>query len=244
MNNLKTSWHHKLDAVATAFVFIAIGIPLIARNIGIIDYSVFNFLVSWKMLLIVIGIVQLMKQKLVAGAILLTIGFYFIVPAFPWWPGRAIITFWPVVFIGTGLITLFGKKNNNPFRKKWKKGESKSISQSEDGFVTAEVTFGSTHQIVLFDPVFKGAYLCASFAKVTLDLRKTRLEQPETIIEVECSFGGIELLVPSDWNVIIEAESAFSGYQDKRYKEHDVPDAEHKLIIRGELAFSGLEIKD
>lgn len=245
MNSLKSPWHQKLDAIVTALVFIAIGLLLIARNMGIIDNSVYRFLVSWQMILVVIGVTQLIKHKIIPGAILITVGVYFLFPRLPWWPGQAIFTFWPVVFIFTGVVILLTRLNSSKRQNTYlgNKSHASGVSFSQDGFVNSEVTFGSAHQIV-FDPYFKGARLFVSFGNTILDLRKTKLEEPETFIDIDCSFGGIEILVPPTWQIITEVDTALGGCHDKRYQVYSEMDFEHKLIIRGKLSCSGLEIKN
>ncbi|MCD7931343.1 MAG: cell wall-active antibiotics response protein [Tannerellaceae bacterium] len=245
MNSFKSPWHQKLDALVTALAFIAVGLLLIGKNIGIIDYSVYRFFVSWQMLLIVIGITQLIEHKIVPGAILITIGVYFLFPRLPWWPGQAVFTFWPVVFIFTGIVILLTRLNTSKRQTTYlgNKSQAKNMQSSQEGFVTSEVTFGSAHQIV-FDPYFKGARLWVSFGNIILDLRKTKLEDSETFIDIDCSCGGIEILVPPTWQVIIEMDTALAGCHDKRYHAYNEMDLEHKLIIRGKLSISGLEIKN
>lgn len=111
----------------------------------------------------------------------------------------------------------------------------------EDGFVKSDVSFGGAKHIVL-DPVFRGADLNASFGSIALDLRKTTLEAEVTYIQVNASFGGLELFVPSYWNVVIEVDATMGGVDDKRFVSSEI-DYSHKLVIKGDITFSGLEIK-
>ena len=97
-------------------------------------------------------------------------------------------------------------------------------------------------QIVL-DPVFKGARLKLTFAGTVLDLRKTTLAAEETYIDVESSFGGLELYLPEHWIVIDKVTPVFAGVEDKRFRPVTESDTTHKLIIRGSIQFSGIEIK-
>ena len=56
------SGHNRLNTVATAAVFIIVGLLFLGRNFGIIDSYLFHILVSWQMLLVVVGIVNLIKR--------------------------------------------------------------------------------------------------------------------------------------------------------------------------------------
>jgi len=241
MNAFKTypSWHRTLNIVATAFVFIATGLLFMGHNLGLIDSTLFHTLVSWQMLLIVIGVVMLIKRHFLSGLILITVGTYFLLPS-----TIAIGAYWPVllILIGIGiLLKLFNKSGKGPQMCKHS-AKTYENSMINDGFIASEVTFGEAKHIVL-DPVFKGADLNVTFGSITLDLRRTLLESEETFINLNMNFSGVELYIPSNWNVIFEAKTSLGGVDDKRFMAHDIDHA-HKLIIRGNITFSGVEIKN
>ncbi len=229
------SWHSKLNIIVTAAVFIIVGLLFLGRNLGFVENDLFYALVSWQMLLIVIGVVQLIKRNFIGGLVLIAVGSYFL------FPGMYMLgTYWPVflIIIGIGILFKLGKKGGNKWHHHPLKAEPIS---GGDGFVNSEVSFGGVKHIVL-DPVFKGATLNASFGSISLDLRRTKLETEVTIISIDISFGGIELFLPSNWNVIIEADTTLGGIDDKRFVSNEI-DYSHKLVIKGDITFSGLEIK-
>jgi len=188
------------------------------------------------MLLIVIGIVQLLKRNLMAGLILIAIGSYFLLPA-----SYGLGTYWPVllILIGIGILFKLGKRKDS--HSHHIDHYMESTVKGNDGYVKSDVSFGGAKHIVL-DPVFKGADLDISFGSIVLDLRRTKLEDEITYIDVDASFGGIEIFAPSDWNILVEAGTTLSGVQDKRLLSPQI-DQSHKVIIRGSLTFSGVEIK-
>lgn len=237
------AWHSRVNSVATAFVFIAVGILFLAEELGWIDYNLFRYLVSWKMLLIVIGVVQLIKKQLIPGAVLIAVGAYFLMPHTI---GFGI--FFPSLFILVGVIILFkrpkigGQISYEQTASTHSRNEDYQTFDSRDnGYVESNVTFGSVKHIVM-EPEFKGAHLQASFGSLVLDLRRTTLQKPETFIDIDASFSGIVLFMPTHWNVIADMDTALGGYDDKRYFNHDI-DNTHKVIIRGKAACSGIEIK-
>ena len=54
-----------------AFIFITAGVLLLARNLGWISYTLFGILVSWQMLLILLGIYLMLRRQILLGGILL-----------------------------------------------------------------------------------------------------------------------------------------------------------------------------
>lgn len=234
-HHVHRNWHRKLNIIVVASVFIIVGLLFLGRNLGYVDGYLFHILVSWQMLLIVIGLVQFIKRNFFGGLILVSIGSYFLLPA-----SYGLGTYWPVllIIIGIGMLFKLRNKRSEFFQRR---NFAKNTLSGTNGFVESDVSFGSAKHIVL-DPVFKGADLDVSFGSITLDLRRTTLEDEITYIQVDASFSGVEIFTPSDWNVVIEADATMGGVQDKRFVS-SVLDESHKLVIRGDISFSGLEIK-
>ncbi len=238
----RSTRHGGLNIVVVAAIFIFVGILFLGRNLGFVDYGVFRIFVSWQMLLIVIGLVSLTKRQSSSGIILIGVGAFFLIPRIMGVGHEWIGTYWPLVFVLIGILLLF--RLFRPERACPCLGNfaQETSYSTEKGFVNSVNTFGSVRQIVL-DPVFKGAKISNTFGGTILDLRHTVLEAQETFIDVDCTFGGIEIYVPSNWNIDIKTQNLAGGSDDKRYRSRDVIDSEHKLILRGNITFGGLEIK-
>ena len=80
----RLSQHSRLNTVTTAAVFIIVGLLFLGRNFGIIDSDLFGILVSWQMLLIVVGVVNLIKRHFFGGVITIAVGAYFLLPEISW----------------------------------------------------------------------------------------------------------------------------------------------------------------
>ena len=244
-SNFFTRRHRNLGGgkYLVAFLFIIVGILLGAKNMGWLSPYVFNIIVSWQVLLIVIGIYSLMRGEITRGLILNCVGIVFILPKLGIVAYGGIFS-WPVIFIVIGLIILLKPRRR---MHNWHYGNQDQINGDEksntvDGFVYSTNSFGEIRQTVN-DPVFKGANLKNSFGSNILDLRRTSLKEGETIIMVECSFGGIEIYAPNSWNIRTEVQSFMGGVEDSRLRGA-VTDTSRNLIIRGNLSFAGLTIKD
>lgn len=241
--------YHALNKVVTAAVFIIAGLTFLGRNLGLIDPYLFHIIISWQMLLIVIGISFFFKRNFWGGLTTTAIGCYFLLPEICGIDADMVKMFWPVLLIIAGLSILFNRKPNfnhcNWGRYRWGQGRydfAKEMYNSENGFVASDNTFGSIQQIVL-DPVFKGARLRNTFGGIVLDLRRTKLEVPETVIDVDCTFGGIEIYMPANWNLQSQVSAILGGCDDKRYHSGVEIDQEHILVVRGSVTFGGIEFK-
>ena len=239
--------YHKLNKFIAALVLVVAGIVILAHNLGAVNDYAFRIIISWQMLLIVMGATSLFKGNLLPGFALLGVGVYFLLPRIVGQEAEWLRNYWPVFLIFLGLILLF-RRHKSP-RNKWQRrrrcydgGGARRTERSSDGFVTVEVSFGNSQHIVL-DPVFRGADLTSGFGSITLDLRRTSLEAPETFIDVNCSFGAVELFVPHRWCLFSEMDNTFGSCEDKRFANHEI-DMEHKVIVRGDILFGSLEIKN
>jgi predicted membrane protein len=64
------------------------------------------------------------------------------------------------------------------------------------------------------------------------------------VIEITCIFGGTTIIVPDNWNVILDVTPILGGFSDSRKLRGDViRDNTRSLVIRGTVIFGGGEIK-
>lgn len=232
----------KGNTIFVAFLFIIVGLMFLGKNLGIIDPYIFNIVTSWQMLLIVVGVYNLFVRHFVSAFILIAVGTYFLLPKITGLEGEWFGTYWPVIFIIIGIGLLFKRKNCRTRRDIGRKECRLEEYHSEDGYVVSENVFGSVQQIVL-DPVFKGASIKCTFGGTILDLRRTSLSLPETVIDLTCSCGGVEIYLPSDWNVQTQIQAMFGGTEDKRFGISTGLDKEHVLLVRGSVVFGGIVFK-
>lgn len=268
----KFSSHTSYGKILIASIFILSGALLFARNMGWISYELFDILVSWQTLLIIIGVYTIAHRHYIGGSIVLLIGIYFLIGGLSWLPENSQAMIWPLVLVLAGILFLIKGKRNKEWdnrrrfvkmqREHWNKrrmhGKMESESEanefsaennaknqqceSENGFLRSNNVFGTVRHVML-DELFKGADIHTSFGGTTIDLRHTHIAPGETYIDLDCSWGGIELYIPADWKVIIKCNAFFGGCDDKRWQKSNV-NQECVLILRGNISFGGVEIKD
>ena len=76
-----------------------------------------------------------------------------------------------------------------------------------------------------------------SFGGTTIDLRHTHIAPGETYIDLDCSWGGVEIYVPSDWKVVFKCNAFFGGCDDKRWQNGNI-NKESVLVILGNTFLS------
>ena len=175
-----------------------------------------------------------------------------------WLPENSQAMVWPLALIIAGVLLIFKSRRRGPWshshmahhRKEWMKRrglgmnfkEEQQQCESVDGFLHSENVWGAARHVVL-DELFKGAIVRTSFGGTVIDLRHTHIALGETYIDLDCSWGGVEIYVPSDWKVVFKCNTFFGGCDDKRWHNGDI-NYESILVVRGTLSFGGLEIKD
>lgn len=231
-----------IDVFIAGGLFIATGLLIMFRNLGYLEPSVFSMIISWPSLLLLLGIWSFVHRNFKSGIFLTSIGGFFLIPYITGAGAGWMHMYWPAIFVILGILMII----YHMLPRRWKHHRynypTDTNYQINDGYVTCENKFGSIHQIVT-DEVFKAARIQNSFGETILDLRGTTIEPGDTIIDIDSSFGGIEIYVPANWTVITEIDCSLAGVDDKRKCIGGVQ-PELKLRIRGKISFSGVEIKN
>jgi predicted membrane protein len=249
-------------------VVLTVGLVFLLKNMNFLSPELHYYIFSWKTLLIGIGILNLtLARNNVAGIILIAIGTFFWLPDWFDLSLRAGQLFWPVVIIIVGIALLFKRPGNhhpphNNWKRKWDKrpvdpnnpnsnpgegntsGEGKGFVSEQEYIDDVAIFSGSTKKINTLN--FKGGRMTAIFGGSEVNLSRSRLAPGENILNVFFMFGGSEIIVPADWNVVIEATPIFGGFSDERYISKDINSQDKNqsvLVIKGLVIFGGAELK-
>ncbi len=227
--------------VIIGLLFLVLGAFILLRLTGLIDlFHVPVYIVSWPVILIVIGIVFIVSEgSRSTGFILLAIGAFFLTKnitglSFPELLMYAI----PVVLIIAGFLLIFPAYIR---KKKLPKGEIRT--EKGDDIQAVDIFSGGSRTIASKE--FRGGEIFTLFGGTELYFREAELADDVNVIDVFCMFGGVEIFAPSDWEIKVEATSVFAGTSDKRFPtKSDQERSEQKtLLVKGFFMFSGLEIK-
>lgn len=107
-----------------ATILIACGVLLLGRNLGIFPNRIFHIIVSWPMLLVVLGAYSFLRRQAFTGVVLFAIGLCFILPRLgwlPWGPANVSAVLWPVLLVCVGIaffIVRSAEKEKGRYRVK------------------------------------------------------------------------------------------------------------------------------
>jgi len=218
-------------------IFIAIGAILILQRLNIIPWSLSDILISWQMLLIVVGAILLRNGSQVKGIVLIGIGTFFILPEILDVPDELRRVYWPAMLVLIGVALVYRQRGGVNHMSGVVEG--KTFDEFDDF-----VIFGG-REIFITSKQLKGGRSTSVFGGIEYDFRQATLAPEGAVIDCTCLFGGTGLKVPLDWNVRNEITTIFGAFTDKRgdtFQQGQL-DPSKTVVIKGITMFGGVEIK-
>lgn len=241
-------------------ILVGVGAVLLMRNMG---YYLPEWLFSWPMILILIGIYTGVKHRFqtFSWIALIGIGGFFLADDFI--PNLNLQpAFWPVIIIAAGIMFILRPKKScstgrNRFRERMEQRrfnkEGFGYSSSYDRTAPQEAFETETGSIIKINSVFsginrsilsknfRGGKIACVFGGAEIDFMQADIHGT-AVIKIEMVFGGVKIIVPQNWTVINEVDGVFHGVEDKRYKAV-ITDPDKVLVLKGSAVFAGIDIR-
>ena len=220
--------HTPLVTAVIGLLVLTFGLTLLAGNLGWFDarYVWGQF---WPVGLILLGIAVLVQgraDRTFGGVALIVWGAVAFASQHQWLRVSFWSLFGPLLIVVAGLSVI------------WRAYHRPRLESSGD--VSAFALFSGS-QLRPTAP-FERADLSAMLGGVKLDLTATPMAADEATIDVFTFMGGVEILVPSDWDVTLKVTSLMGGCADKR-RPSALPPTK-RLIISGTAIMGGVEVKN
>ena len=222
-----------LKSVLWGIVLVAAAIIIALNSFNIINFDLF-FDGWWTLFIIIPCISGLFQKRDIAWSLLgLLLGVCLLLSA------QNIIdfdVFWKLVipviiaYIGFKMIFSSFRKKDNKKRYCKIEADGKEINRGVAIFCGTELDYSNT--------VFNGANLVACFGGIDCDLSHAIIDS-DCVIKVAVAFGGIDIMVPDNVNVINNIPTLFGGTDITGSN----PNAEHTIYIDGFCAFGGVDIE-
>lgn len=215
-------------------LFVIVGGAWLLDSLDIIP-DIPHYLISWRSLLIIIGLfLILVRRKFEPGIILIAIGSIFILQDLNILEWRIIWQFlWPIIIVIIGASLILRRR-----------GFDKGGEAAYDQHYIDEYSFFGGREIMVTSQEFKGGKITAMFGGSSIDLRNADLALGTHKLDVFAMFGGTSLVVPPDWTIQVKVFSLLGGFSDNRASAVKVvPNPDKVLIITGFVMFGGGDIK-
>jgi hypothetical protein len=240
------------------------GVILLLDRLGVVPAQ--DVLRFWPMLLVAAGTVVLVEAASLTlrtvGGTLLAMGLILQANNLGYLHIRGDV-FWPMALIGVGIVMLgraleqhnrppapprraetgdFGagrpRSNAGEFADRFWSGAERFVRNLESASGEHASVFSHIQRRVT-DQNLEKMKVVAVFGGFQLDLRPAAIKGDEAVIQAEAVFGGIEIIVPEDWEVVPQGAGVFGGFTDQTHP----PDAPAKrLIVRGAGVFGGVVV--
>lgn len=224
----------KFSNIMWGLVLIALGVIIGLNSLGLTSIELF-FDGWWTLFIIIPCFIGLITDKEKTGSIIgLIIGVLLLLGC------QDIIsfeTFWklliPMLLVILGLSMIFKDMFNSKINRKI--SELNKNSKSEKN-VSA---YFSGQKVAYSKEEFDGINMEAVFGGIKLDLREAIIKK-DVVINARAIFGGIDILVPENINVVVSSSSMFGGVDSKREINQD---NKITIYVNGSSLFGGIDIK-
>jgi len=108
---------------------------------------------------------------------------------------------------------------------------------------TGDVAVFSSVDRRISTPGFQGGQCTAIFGSCKYDLRDAQMQGREAVLTSYALFGGVEVLVPDDWEVVSRGFAVFGSVGDRTRHPSTSPDKK-TLILDGAAVFGSVQAKN
>ncbi|AYD46246.1 MAG TPA: hypothetical protein VFQ86_14320 [Arachidicoccus soli] len=242
----------------TGLIVIIAGILLLLSRLPQTEALFPAWLFDWPMLLVLIGVIAGVKHRFCGGGWLVPIilGVYFLLRDNNQIGDNMSVYALPALLILLGIFIIINRNRPrrckvgmrrfdrryhrfNKFENQYQDKRSKVSDNSSEDVIDINSVFGSSEK-VMFTKTFKGGTINCAFGGGKINLTQADMED-KAILNVSVTFGGAEIIVPSNWHIQNELTAFMGGIEDKR--RSIVGDIQNKtLILRGSIFCGGVEI--
>jgi predicted membrane protein len=220
-------------------ILIFLGGLFLLNTMNVLDFRFTNVIFSWPFIMLVIGLFVLVNtEKKFLGGVLSGIGALFLIPrVFPQidYDGGIII---PIFLIILGVYIILKKRKSDPASV----FNSDSSRVNKDKIDDVSIFGGGTK--IISSNNFQGGNITAIFGGSEINLINCQLAEGENVLDVLCVFGGTTIILPKEWNIVINVTSVLGGFSNKAIRNPSIViDQSRTLHIKGLAMFGGGEVK-
>lgn len=222
----------------------AAGLLLTLDNLGVFDAG--QLLRLWPVVLIAVGLVKLRTHE--AGErggafVWLGLGVLLLLNSLDLLQLRKL---WPLVLLllGASMVrrALAGAEEKKDSRVKIEieaRGPRTTETTSDSFLNSFAVMGGVTRGTNSQD--FRGGDLAAIMGGCEIDLRKASIQAEEAVVECFALWGGVEIYVPEDWEVVNRGFAIMGGFEDSTKRPAE---PKGRLVLKGLALMGGVEVSN
>jgi predicted membrane protein len=253
-NSNITNTHGRSNRVLGGLILLVIGLGFFLRNMG---FYFPDWLFSWNILLIIIGIFVGIRRNFRGGGwiVMILIGSYFTLQRM--FDVDVTRYYFPLLLTLLGLYLILSPKRRS--YRSWKKrsdptfpsdtadldapvGSIESGPHTREDIIDSVNVFSSAHQNI-FSKNLKGGDVVAVFGGCNLNLTQADF-QGTIVLDIVALFGGVKIIIPPTWQVRSELTAIFGGMEDKTSAMPFGTSSNKMVVVRGITLFGGVDIRN
>jgi predicted membrane protein len=202
------------------------GLVLALDSLGLVDGGV--FFRFWPLALVAIGVVKLMSPARHGSSAIVWIvaGIAFL-----------LVTLGRMSFAGVWALIIFAVGANIA----WKAFRPPAVPRESLSALDIVQFMGGTKTVVT-TPDFKGGQATAVMGGCEIDLRSASMpEGRAAVLDTFAFWGGIEIKVPDDWEVVSQGNAVLGGFVNNA---RSLPGARRRIVVTGLAIMGGVEVKN
>lgn len=201
-----------LPILGSAVLLIIVGVLFLLSRL--LDWDCTFWDILWPATLLVFGMFSLMSKFSAAGIVAASCGTFFLVYNLIPLPFslRTDIPWFAICCIICGVFLLFAAFDMRP-KKHHREGikKSENVYEINGSQLHCSNSFGEHRQSVSTD-FLSGGSVSNSFGEYTVDLSGVDTVSDNCMLNVSCSFGKLNILVPKRFSVVHQSSTAFAGF--------------------------------
>ncbi len=220
----------------------AAGALLAADRFGWIDAGPYWHF--WPLLLIAVGLTKVLQPyRKTGGIVLILLGGFFFMREMSW-TDLDFSDLFPffLVFLGVCLVVTAIARRGAPGGQDGRRWGGAPVDSSS--VVDTFAMLGSSN-VVSNSPDFKGGTATAIAGGCQLDLRQATIAPDsggEAVLDTFAFWGGIEILVPETWSVVLRGTPLLGGFDDRTLQP--AGGSAQRLVVKGLAIMGGVEVKN
>lgn len=230
MSNQKTSLSHR---IWLGGILIVLGLLFLLDSLDIMDFG--DFVSNWwPLILIVFGINRIVNRSAIfLGTAVLLFGIIFQLQELNVFPGNVFKYIWPMALILFGLWLV---ARSAGYRMPGSKTENLDRVNLFTLWGGVEKKINSAQ--------FSGGEATALMGGIKLNLSEAGLSSGNNELKVTAIMGGVEIIVPESWNVLVSGSPILGGIEDKAKKAGAATASGGTLRLSCFVLMGGIEVKN
>jgi predicted membrane protein len=217
--------------LVVGIVVVILGVLFTLDNLGVLNSG--DYLRFWPLALFAIGLAKFVDAEgtpgRLTGGILMLFGSLLLLNNLELIRFR-LRDYWPMILVFFGVSIIW-----QAFARR------QPTSEDDTSTITGAAILGGLQKTCRSSD-FRGGELTAILGGCDIDLRPAVMQVDEAVVQTFAFWGGIEMKVPEDWDVVCKGYPILGGFEERTGGPRN--GGRKRLIIKGFAIMGGVEIRN